>query len=262
MMIMALCFDSYSGCCKDEGLMKSNLSVKVMRAIPILPNNVVIFGYNALRRTVTGKVIERHYINNTEHLKTMIEPDAFIEDQNSKDWEEVLYGVNPFSKEDVHASYNICGVIATFNALLALGEHVDSASIARLIRIYEQKGVALKGLLGTTPNSIASFFKHRGYKVKMISTSDKAKIDSFGKEHDTYLVIVMNNKNTLEEYMHTVNISTDDEGLRRSFFVHNGRERRVVRVNDSFSRAIAAINKHGSSIQNRALIIMGIDRDN
>ncbi|MBQ7429203.1 MAG: hypothetical protein IJV29_06010 [Butyrivibrio sp.] len=242
--------------------MRSDFSATVMRAMSILPNNVVIFGYNALKRTVAGKVIERHYISNREHLKKMIEPDAYIEDQNTADWEEVLYGVNPFNKEDVHASYNICGVIATFNALLALGEHVDSASIARLIRIYEQKGVALKGLLGTTPNSIASFFKHRGYKVKMISTSDKAKIDAFGKEHDTYLVIVMNNKKTLEDYMHTVNISIDDEGLRRTFFVHNGRERRVVRVNDSLSRAIAAINKHGSNTQNRALIIMGIDKDN
>ena len=240
--------------------MKSKVAAKAMRAVPLLPNSLVLFGYNRLKKSISAKRIEEHYQNNTDKLKAFIEPDVFIEKQHTADWDSVMYGVNIFNKNSVPASYNICGVIGVFNALIALGEHVDAVSMARLIRIFEGKGVALGGLLGTTPRAIASFFKNRGYKVTKYTSTDASKIDAFGKEHDTFIVIVMNNKKTLEDYMHIVNISVDDEGMRRTFHVHNSSEGKAVSY-DTLSRAITGINKRGSAIQNKALLILGIDKD-
>jgi len=240
--------------------MKSKVAARVMRTIPHLPNGLVIFGYNRLRKGISSKVIEEHYQHNTVKLKAFVEPDAYIENQHTPKWDEIMYGVNPFSKENCHASYNVCGVIGVFNCLISLGEHVDYLSMARLIRIFEQKGAAMGGVLGTTPRSVSSFFKKRGYKVKLLTSSDSKKIDDFGKEHDSYIVMVMNNKKSLEDYMHIAHISVDDEGLRRNYHVHNGGGTSVYTA-DSLSRAIGGMNKKGSNKQNKALMILGIDKD-
>ncbi|MCR4901271.1 MAG: hypothetical protein K6A23_00315 [Butyrivibrio sp.] len=238
---------------------KSKAAAGALRAIPLLPNSLVLFGYNRLRKGISDKIIEEHYVNNSEKLKKIIEPDVFIENQHAEDWNEIKYGVNPFNKDSFPASYNVCGVIGVFNALISLGEHMDSNSMARLIRIFEKKGIAMGGMLGTTPRSVMSFFKQRGYKVKLFTSMSTEKTDAFGKEHETYIVMVMNNKKTLEDYMHIVNISVSDEGLRRYYYVHNGRDGKVLQF-DSLSHAIAGINRKNSNMENRTLCIIGIDK--
>jgi len=64
-------------------------------------------------------------------------------------------------------SYNGCAWIATYNALLILGEHVHPAE---LIRNYQLTGGTLiNGEFGINPSAIRNDFENRGYNVTMAS---------------------------------------------------------------------------------------------
>ena len=52
--------------------MKSKVTDKVMRAVPLFPNSLVLFGYNRLKKSISAKRIEEHYQNNTDKLKAFI----------------------------------------------------------------------------------------------------------------------------------------------------------------------------------------------
>ena len=74
-------------------------------------------------------------------------------------------------------SHGGCGPVATYNALLTLG---DEATFDEVLSYYNKspnRTVAL-GLLGTLPHQVTGFFESRGYRVIMSNTHDGIEIFS------------------------------------------------------------------------------------
>lgn len=66
-------------------------------------------------------------------------------------------------------SHGGCGPIATYNALLTLG---DEETFYEVLSYYNEssKRTVAGGLLGTLPHQVAGFFRSRGYRVVMSIT--------------------------------------------------------------------------------------------
>ncbi len=81
------------------------------------------------------------------------------------------------------SSHNGCGWIATYNALLMLGNRINPCDI---IGEYELTGAVLFGALGIQPYAITHFFRWRGYKVTV--TYDTSKFDTVAKKNKANIV--------------------------------------------------------------------------
>ena len=98
-------------------------------------------------------------------------PSGFIYDQSSGKVANLRFG---FFK----SSFNGCGWIATYNALILLGKTPKAEDI---ISEYELTGAVLGGVFGVFPFAVANYFRVRGYKVK--TTYNSKKVDSVAKNH-------------------------------------------------------------------------------
>ncbi len=84
-----------------------------------------------------------------------VETEGLLYDQCAAPCSRLRYGFFP-------ASYNGCGVAATYNAALLLGAPVPPAEI---IREFEWHGALLCGLFGTLPHAPRRFLRRRGFHV-------------------------------------------------------------------------------------------------
>ena len=98
-------------------------------------------------------------------------PSGFIYDQNSGKVANLRFG---FFK----SSFNGCGWIATYNALILLGKKPKAEDI---ISEYELTGAVLCGVFGVQPYAVTHYFRFRGYKVE--TTYNPKKVDSVAKKH-------------------------------------------------------------------------------
>ncbi len=98
-------------------------------------------------------------------------PRGFIYDQEAEDIADLRFG---FFK----SSFNGCGWIATYNALILLGKNPKAEEI---ISEYELTGAVLGGVFGVHPFAVSNYFRMRGYKVK--TTYNAQKVDEVAKEH-------------------------------------------------------------------------------
>lgn len=111
-------------------------------------------------------------------------------------------------------AYNGCGIIASYNALIALGAPRDLNDVANW---GESHGSVFRGAFGTRPKSARLLFEHLGYRVKKLNPWKRRKFDPEAKAADacifTYLwrskrfpfvgahtVYVKANENTFEVY--------------------------------------------------------------
>ena len=69
-----------------------------------------------------------------------------------------------------YSSYNGCGWVATYNALLILNKKIHPACI---IRFYETRFSFVNGLSGIRINAVVSYFKKAGYKVSKLYNSKR-----------------------------------------------------------------------------------------
>ena len=76
-----------------------------------------------------------------------------------------------------------CGWIATYNALLLLGEEAEPEA---LIRFYERQLPLVHGNLGTTILAPAFYFKKKGYRVDWTSCYDR--FDEMGRNWDVCIL--------------------------------------------------------------------------
>lgn len=81
------------------------------------------------------------------------------------------------------SSYNGCGWIATYNAAIMLGRHIDASDI---ISEYEMTGAVLYGVMGVQPYAITHFFRFRKYKVTV--TYNVNKFDTVAKKHKANII--------------------------------------------------------------------------
>ena len=68
------------------------------------------------------------------------------------------------------SSHNGCGWIATYNALIMLGNPQEPYKI---ISYYEKWGALVYGAAGILPTAVAGYFRSRGYTVKVSYNTSK-----------------------------------------------------------------------------------------
>lgn len=133
--------------------------------------------------------------------------------ENQEQWGEVKFG----SKEDINMSTSGCGVMATYNALLALGEDVSSQTMVEMISEFEKEALG-GGAYGVSPGAVYDYFKDREYEVHMTYSTDSEVINSLGEQSDTIIVTAYNDKNNIYEMVHNVSITKNDAG---KYEIHN-----------------------------------------
>ena len=137
--------------------------------------------------------------------------DGYINDQNSGEVSKLKFGVSTMDN-------NGCGVIATYNAMKALGNKKDIRDIAYY---FENDGQALGGLFGTNPYAIKRYFEREGYKVKSLEGEKitKEKLP----EADAYIISFWNSDNAMDA-LHTVAMRKTKNG-KYELFNYNSNEK-------------------------------------
>ena len=87
---------------------------------------------------------------------------ALIDDQNQSPASQVRMGTDSNRNE---GWYNGCGWVATYNALVLLG---DAKHPAEIVRDFEVRGTVMGGVYGTYPNAIERFLRDAGFNANLI----------------------------------------------------------------------------------------------
>ena len=156
---------------------------------------------------------------NSPLLTTLGKDSEFIEHQNS-DWADVKYG----STDMQHSG---CGLIATYNALVALGEHPTGDTMVEIISNYEKDGMVLNGQAGTSPYAIQRYFEKTGHSTSMVSNINSLSMQNLSEQYETFIVVGLNNNADLMYGGHFISV-TKQENTQESgdstmtYVVHNG----------------------------------------
>lgn len=127
-------------------------------------NNPVMYVVDN-KNTAFSSTINANYLYNKRISKGIT---GYIDDQQNGIASKLRYGINTISPFG-------CGTVATYNALIMLGNRMD---ICDIIRDYEMNHAYHDGLIGTHGNNIARFFSEKGYKVTITNLQN---LDSFNQ---------------------------------------------------------------------------------
>lgn len=225
---------------------------EIMRQFSILSNNI--------NSSYIGENFKHNYSYVIVHKAALFSSTGYIENQSDDEWSYVKFGNSKIS----NMSYSGCEIIAAYNALVSLGADIHPSDLASMITYFEKQGPLLKGEFGSSPAADYQFFKDKGYKVNMIIANtddaiDKYSIDSFGEKYDTYVVTAYNDKSSVSNEIHTVNISvTTDKAGKRTYYIHNARI--PYAVSDgylSLSDAIKNIDPSGNQ-KGKSISVIGV----
>ncbi|MCI5917867.1 MAG: hypothetical protein MRZ75_00850 [Roseburia sp.] len=182
-----------------------------------IDNKSVLEMFDILQKAnfISEKVRKDNVAENREELrkKGYIPPDGFYI-ENQAHWEKVRFGNSVHS----NMSYSGCEIIATYNALSALGNAASADTMISLIEGYEKTGAMFNGEFGVNSNAIADYFRKEGYVVDMIDSTDVNIINQLGSNNDVIIVTVYNDQNDISQMIHTVCITKTDEG---KYVAHN-----------------------------------------
>lgn len=193
----------------------NNIKALIPRKIK---NETVLKAIEFLRRRSkmpSERILENAFVNREILCKSgngILCKDSYIENQH--EWKGVRFG----SRKRSAVQYSGCGIIATYNALMALGETVSSHRLVELISRYERNGAVLKGDFGISPVAIADYFRENGYRTDVVCGKEKDSIDRLGADSATVIVTVYNDRRNIMAGMHTVNITKDSHN---KYFIHN-----------------------------------------
>lgn len=147
-------------------------------------NNPVMYVVDN-KNTAFSNTINANYLYNKRISKGIT---GYIDDQGNGIASKLRYGINtiaPFG----------CGTVATYNALIMLGNRMD---ICDIIRDYEMNHAYHDGLIGTHGNNIARFFSEKGYDVTITNLENYNFNDD--KELSTVTNIVKQNQANILYY--------------------------------------------------------------
>lgn len=191
-----------------------------------IKNKDVLAFYEILRHfsNISEKRIEKNAKINEGLLynsKSILKSGDYIENQG--EWEVVQFG----SLKEHNMKYSGCEIIATYNALMALGEAVSGEMMVNLISGYERDGAALNGDFGVSPVAIEDYFKNRGYDVSITTSKEIDTINNIGVKSDTVIVTAYNDQHDITAQVHTVSITKEADGkycIHNSYYYdkHNG----------------------------------------
>lgn len=137
-----------------------------------------------------------HYSNNAEVLGDMsgfVDPNTgYIEHQEDEAWKNVLIGYSNI--------YNSgCGAIATYNALVGLGDTTDMEDI---IKWYEDDtGINVFGYFGVNPYKIDNYFEEHGYTTNQYNNVTKLPTEA---QSDVVIVCHWNDEDDITSGAHFV----------------------------------------------------------
>ena len=180
-------------------------------------NNVVLTVYHLLALIpVPQKIRKKNHNHNAIWLKDakwdfLTVPSAYIENQN--EWGEILYGRGSHH----NMKYSGCEIIATFNALKALGKADSPDFMAELISEYERHGAALWGEFGVSPLAICAHLKRQGLSVVTAKKDDDKSLDMADSRCRVFIVTVYNDAKDITAQIHTVCITKEENG----YILHN-----------------------------------------
>ncbi len=227
-----------------------------------VPNRLVssVMGLLGVLHPTSKKCIENNREHNTcllvqqEHSTQTVsfyEAGKYIE--NQRFWDKVRFG----SRYTI--SYGGCEIIAVYNALLSLGEKLSGRDMVDLITQFERRGAVWAGKLGGAPGAAYSYFRKRGYEVRILYRRKESKVNQMGEEYDTIIVTAYNNKDDIFSRIHTVNFSKEKEG---AFFGHNcyriGRDKTFI-SDGPYATLWEGIHRMGSG-RSTPICVIGIRR--
>lgn len=197
---------------------------------------------------ISSKTIESNAEWNAKKLTQIDEngesiyiPKAGSYIENQSQWENVKFGCSPNS----NMSYSGCEIIATYNALSALGESTSADTMVNLISTYEKDGAALFGEFGTSPHAIEKYMKNAGYQVQTTDSRDTQKLAEIDQSSDVFITTVYNNQKDITDMVHTVCITKTKDG---KYAAHNTyiRDKHGNYVANTADTLDEAINEIGS----------------
>lgn len=185
-------------------------------AIPRIPNILMLGLFHGA--SFIGKNIYKIFDNTDDSENPLLNENGvsffsrghYIENQS--EWGEVKFGLT-------NMSYAGCGILATYNALMALGKEILEQDMVNLINYFESNGAVLFSYGGNSPISIIKYFTDEGYEVSITLSHDANKINEIGENSDTVIITAYNDKYDVSEMMHTVCITKGEDG---NYTLHNG----------------------------------------
>ena len=203
--------------------MKSNpIKQFLVSFIPTHVGNSVFLGvYHLLTLIpVPQNIRKKNHDHNAIWLKDakwdyLTMPSSYIENQD--EWGEILYGWGPHH----NMRYSGCEIIATFNALKALGKAVSPDFMAELIGEYEKHGAALWGEFGVSPLAVCAYLKRQGLPVVTAKKDDDKSLNMADSRCRVFIATVYNDAINITAQIHTVCITKEDNG----YILHNAYRR-------------------------------------
>ena len=220
-------------------------------------NSVVLMVYHLLTLIPVPRKIRK---KNHEHNALLLTdakwdfltvPSVYIENQN--EWEEILFGWGSHH----NMKYSGCEIIATFNALKALGKADSPDYMAELIGEYEKHGAALWGEFGVSPPAVCAYLKKQGFSVVSTKKLDDNSLHKVDSRCRVFIATVYNDAKDITAQIHTVCITKEED----KYVLHNTYRRNQNGVYvasipyDTLKEAIA----HISEQEVKMVYLIGID---
>ena len=184
-------------------------------------NSVVLKVYHLLTLIpVPQKIRKKNHDHNATWLKDakwdfLTVPSVYIENQN--EWGEILFGWGSHH----NMKYSGCEIIATFNALKALGKAVSPDFMAELIGEYEKHGAALWGEFGVSPPAVCAYLKKYGFSVVTAKKDNDKSLDMADSRCRVFIVTVYNDAKDITAQIHTICITKEEN----KYILHNAYRR-------------------------------------
>lgn len=180
-------------------------------------NRIVLSVYRILTWIpISRKNREKNYHSNIERLSNAnwdfwTQPSDFIE--NQREWNNIVFGAGSHH----NMQYSGCEIMAVFNARKALTGIGSPESMAELIREFEEKGAALKGEFGVSPQAIEVYFKKHGFLTAATDKGDDKSLKRVDMQSQVLIATVYNDVNDITRQVHTVCITKEGNG----YVLHN-----------------------------------------
>ena len=223
-------------------------------------NSVVLRVYHLLTLIpVPQNIRKKNHAHNAVRLKDtkwdfLTVPSAYIENQN--EWGEILYGWGSHH----NMRYSGCEIIATFNALKALGKADSPDFMAELIGEYEKHGAALWGEFGVSPQAICAYLKRQGLSVVTVKKDDNKSLNMADSRCRVFIATVYNDAKDITAQIHTVCITKEDNG----YILHNAyrKNREGIYVASIPYPTLKEAISHISDQEAKMIYLNGIDNNN
>lgn len=213
---------------------RNEMFKKICALIPNqVDNSVVVGAFEMMRKE--QKLLKKDFSANLKkneeafaaHLASITKNRGYVEDQNN--YKDVAYGESTMA-------YSGCEIFATFNAIYNLTKK-NLVSLPKMISEYEKDGMVFSGKFGTAPRAIQDFLNKQGFMTEL--TTDEAQFDTVGKNNESLILTMYNDKNDISKEVHTVNISKENGQFTAHNVYCNGM---VVGPYKSVSEVIKNIN--------------------